>query len=77
MVRHICIATMWDLPELKIRPEMFVNKLERFHHWPAYSCLEELHLNKTRQEVMAAKQGLQMYFDTSAYKELPWIRNHV
>ena len=71
-VRQVCILSIWDLPLLASRPEMFVNKFHSDYHPLAYDCMEQRHFNKTRNEVLGNS-----YFNDEFYKHLDFVHNHV
>lgn len=68
----ICIFGVGDLKLLANRKELFANKFYIDYHPLVYDCLEEIHFNKTRDEVYG-----RMLFDTSFYSSLDIVRNHV
>lgn len=71
-VRMICIFSIGDLPLLKERKEMFANKFYWDYHPLAYDCMEELHFNRTRDEVIGKRN-----FDTAYYENLAFVKNHI
>ena len=70
-VRMICIHGIGDLPNLASRKELFTNKFYLDYNPLALDCLEELVLNRTRDEVLGKRT-----FDVSFYKELDFVKNH-
>lgn len=71
-VSFVCILSVGDLPLLASRPEMFANKFYLDYEPLALDCMEELHFNRTRSELLGKSQ-----FDTSLYEELSYVKNHI
>ena len=71
-VRSICIFSIPDLPYLAQRPEMFANKFNLDFHPIAYDCMEELHYNITRAEMVGDR-----IFDTAKYKDSDFVKHHI
>ena len=71
-VRMVCVWSARDLPTLKNRPELFTNKFHLEYEPLALDCMEELHYNRTREEVLGTRQ-----FSTLYYQRLGFVRNHV
>ena len=66
-VRTVCVLGLEDLPWMRNRPELFVNKLH-FNFEPlTLDCLEELMFNRTIA-------GDLIPFDNSYYKRLPIVK---
>ena len=70
-IRMVCVFGMGDLPLLASRPELFTNKFYLDYQQFALDCMEELHYNRTRQEL----QGV-LSFDTRYYTGLKFVMNH-
>ena len=68
----ICVHGIGDLPQLASRPELFTNKFYLDYHQLALDCMEELVLNRTRDEVLGRRR-----FDTSFYQKLDFVQNHL
>ena len=68
----VCIWSVGDLPLLRTRPELFTNKFYLDYEPLAYDCMEELHYNRTREEVLGVRQ-----FSTLYYQQLGFVKNHV
>ena len=60
-VHSLCIFGIKDLPLLASREEMFVNKFHADFDPLAYDCMEELHFNRTRQELISAEHHKIVY----------------
>jgi hypothetical protein len=71
-IREICIFGIGDLPLLAQRPEMFANKFNSDFHPLAYDCMEEMHYNRTRADLLGNR-----VFDDARYKRLDFVKNHV
>lgn len=71
-VRMVCVWSTGDLSLLKNRPELFTNKFYLDYEPLALDCMEELHYNRTREEVMGTRQ-----FSTNYYQHLDMVKNHV
>ena len=71
-VRAICIHAIGDLPRLFDRKELFFNKFHLTYNPLALDCLEELILNRTRDEVFGHR-----IFNDSYYKGLDFVKNRV
>ena len=72
-VRYICVFSIGDLPLLASRPELFANKFYIEYEPLALDCMEQLHYNRTRDELTGALPPL----DVSFYEELAFVNNHV
>ena len=70
-IRKICIWGVGDLPRLQDQPQLFVNKFHLKYEHLALDCMEELHYNRTRVEILGTRQ-----FDTEYYETLPFVLNH-
>ena len=68
----VCVFGVGDLPLLGKRPEMFANKFYPDYNPLAYDCMEELHFNKTRNEVLG-----RAHFDDSLYRQLEFVKHHI
>ncbi|CAH1778732.1 unnamed protein product [Owenia fusiformis] len=71
-VRMICILSLGDLPYLKTRPELFMNKFYIDYSYLGYDCLEEWYFERTRNEYLG-KQS----FDVGFYENLSFVKNQV
>lgn len=71
-VRMICIFGIRDLPLLARRPELFANKFHLDYEPLALDCLEELHHNQTRLQVLLSPD-----IDRNFYENLDFVRNHL
>jgi hypothetical protein len=71
-VRNVCVFGVGDLPLLASRPELFANKFYIDYEPLALDCIEELHYNRTREEI---KNGAPT-FDVSLYEQLLFVHNH-
>ncbi len=68
----VCVLAVGDLQLLSQRPEMFLNKFYLDYNPLALDCMEELHYNITREEIMGTRK-----FDTLYYEHLDFVINHV
>ncbi len=73
-VRYVCIMSVLDLPILKIRKELFVNKFHLTYEPLALDCMEQYIWYRTADQ-MLKKEGVDI--DTSYYANLPYVKNHV
>ena len=71
-VREICIFGPGDLPFMATRPHLFVNKFMANYRPITYDCLEELHYNRTRQDIMEGRT-----LDLTPYEKAAFVRHHV
>ncbi len=71
-VRMVCVFGVGDLPLLAQRPELFANKFYLEYEPLALQCMEELHYNRTRDEVLGKS-----HFDVSRYTQYSFVFNHV
>lgn len=67
-VRYICIPGLGDLPALGQSRELFLNKMEDDYQHFAYDCLEELHFNRTREDILGINRIKSTY-----YEKLPFV----
>jgi hypothetical protein len=51
-VSDVCVLGVGDLPELLDCTELFVNKLHYNYQPLAYDCLEQLHYNRMRRDIL-------------------------
>ena len=70
-VRLICVFGIGDLPLLASRPELFANKFYVNFEPLALDCMEELHYNRTRADLVGDST-----FDVSLYQQLTFVSNH-
>lgn len=68
----ICIFSVRDLPLLASRPELFANKFHLNYEPLTLDCLEELHFNRTRNEISSLPD-----IDRKFYENMDYVRNHV
>ena len=72
IAHHLCIFGIRELPLLASRHEMFANKF----HWDfeplGYRCMEELHYNRTRQELEGRR-----VFSSRLYRSMDYVKYHV
>lgn len=74
LVRDVCVFGVGDLPAMSTAHQLFANKFYADLQPMALRCLEELHYNKTRDDMMGiGKSRLAMAF----YRRLPNVINHV
>ena len=71
-VRQICIFGIRDLPLLASRPELFANKFYFDFQPLTLDCMEELHYNRTRDEIDG-----KLRLDLGFYRDLDFVQNHV
>ncbi|XP_052805494.1 N-acetyllactosaminide beta-1,6-N-acetylglucosaminyl-transferase-like [Mya arenaria] len=71
-VRLVCVNGAGDLPPLKDKRHLFVNKFHQEFHPLAYDCLEELLFNRTRDGHL----GLRI-FNSTFYTNLGFVKNKV
>ena len=71
-VRGICILSHGDLPLLRMRPELFANKLYPGYSRLALGCLAEELANRTRAQALGGRD-----FDVTYYATLPFVENQV
>ena len=71
-VRGICIISVGDLHLMKDRPELFINKLHIDYSPSAYECLEQLHFQRMKDEVLGVRN-----IDLKYYEKLDFVKNHV
>ena len=69
-VRNICVIGVGDLHSLAESRQMFVNKLHADYQPMAYDCLEELHFNRTRADVLHPDRA----FNTAYYERMPFVK---
>lgn len=72
IVRDICIIGVGDLPSLYDSESVFANKLHAGFQPLAHRCLEELHFNRTRDDILGHRQ-----FDVELYSKLPFVQNRL
>jgi len=70
----VCIFAVGDLPLLATRPELFANKFHLDYEPLALDCIEQLHYQRLRAEVLA---GTDAKFNTSLYSAQEFTWNHV
>ncbi len=68
-IRYICVVGIGDLPLLGASRHLFVNKVDDSYQRLTYDCLEELHFNRTREDILGVKR-ISMDF----YKNLPFVQ---
>lgn len=71
-VRYVCVFGVGDLPDLQNSPQLFVNKFDLTFHPLALDCMEELHYNRTRQQVLGLRT-----FNSTFYENLDFVKNHI
>ena len=71
-VRQVCVYGVGDLPTLAKRKELFANKLYQDYEPIALECMEELHYNRTREELKGHVE-----FDTGYYATRDFVKQHV
>lgn len=62
---------MGDLPALVNSTQLFVNKLHYNYQSLAYDCLEQLHYNRTREDIL---YPLKHRFDLNFYRNLDFVK---
>lgn len=71
-LHDICIIGVGDLPALINSKQLFVNKFY-FHYQPlAYDCLEQLHYNRTREDILNPSIHR---FDLDFYRNLNFVKS--
>jgi len=84
--RHICILSVYDLPLLSVRPELFANKFHSNFHPLALDCLQEMLYNRTKAELEARETGSdhradynqdKYFFNDTFYRNLPHVKNRI
>jgi len=70
----VCIFGVGDLPLLASRPELFANKFYIDYEPLAFDCIEQLHYQRLRDEVL---DGDAAQFNTSFYAAQEFVWNHV
>jgi hypothetical protein len=73
-VRILCVYGIGDLPMLSTRRELFVNKLHLDYEPLTLDCLEQLHYERVRDQLLA---GDAAEFNTTMYSEQDFVKNHV
>ncbi len=73
-VRYVCIMSVLDLPILKTRRELFVNKFHLTYEPLALDCMEQDIWYRTADQMME-NDGVDI--DISYYANLPYVKNHV
>ena len=68
-----CTYGVGDLPALFNRPELFANRFEIDFEPAALDCMEELHYNRTRDELEGRARALNI----SYYADMDYVKNHV
>ena len=71
-VRLVCIFGVGDLNLLSSRPELFANKFYLDYQPLAFDCMERLHYQRMREEVLGQRE-----LDTTYYESLSFVKNHV
>jgi len=71
-VRYVCVFGVGDLPLLASRPELFANKFYADYQPATLDCMEELHYNRTRAELLGRRT-----FDSTFYEKLAFVKNHI
>ena len=71
-VRSLCVVGVGDLPALFQSKAVIVNKLHVDFHPLALDCLEELNVNKTRDEILGKRQ-----FDLEPYVQLKFVQDRL
>lgn len=71
-VRFICVFGVGDLALLASRPELFANKFYVNFEPLTLDCMEELHFNRTRDEMLG-----RLTFDTTFYEQFNFVKNHI
>ncbi len=59
-----------DLPLMAKSPSLFVNKLHSDYQPLTYDCLEELHFNRTRDDITGNSRQLNM----TVYSQHPFVK---
>jgi hypothetical protein len=73
-VRMVCIFATGDLPLLNSRPELFANKFYLEWEYLTLDCMEELHFNRTRNQLLQIEDG---HLNLTIYKALDFVNNHM
>ena len=68
----VCIFAVRDLPLLASRVELFANKFYLDYEPLTLDCMEELHYNRTRTEILEGP-----HINRTFYENLDFVRNHV
>ena len=68
-IRDICIYNVGDLPTLAQATQLFANKFHAKLYPLSYDCLEELHYNRTRQDLTGERTT-----DVAYYRAQPYVR---
>ena len=68
--RNICIPGVGDLALMARAPSLFINKFEDTSQHLAYDCLEQLHFNRTRQDILSGANRLNLGY----YRQLPFVK---
>ena len=55
-MRTICVFGVGDLKNMLTSEKLFLNKLHNDFQPLTYDCLEELHFNRTRQDILGTRQ---------------------
>ena len=71
-VRSVCVFAVRDLPLLATRMELFANKFHIKYEPLALDCIEELHYNRTRKEILKGPN-----INRKFYENLDFVRNHI
>jgi len=73
-VNSVCIFGVGDLPQLARRPELFANKFYIDFEPLTFDCIEQLHYQRLRDEIIA---GNAAQFNTSIYAAQEFVWNHL
>ena len=68
-VRTVCIFGLQDLPSLSRSPSLFANKFYYSENPAVLECLDELIMNRTRDEYYGT-----LKFNTSFYENLEFVK---
>ena len=70
--REICLMSVIDLYTVPHRPELFLNKIILSTDELAYQCLEYLHYERTKAELLGT-----LKFNTTFYENLEFVSRHL